>query len=208
MLTAHILFQVRNEIAVLKRVSSGHPNIVTLHDYFEVCLQFTSYLGFTTMDCRLLTIYICASTFAQVASSSTAYVREGSIQKRNSFLSLDFFKSSILPLHSDAADLVRTIFGAVKYIHDCDIVHRDLKPENLLFRSKPEQTSEIMIADFGLSRVMADSKLNMLTEVCGTPGVRSLHCILFTLPHLGYSIWPLRSSRRVRPAFYFFLVAV
>src|SRR5262249_48161317 len=28
--------QVRNEIAVLKRVSSGHHNIVTLHDYFEV----------------------------------------------------------------------------------------------------------------------------------------------------------------------------
>lgn len=28
--------QVRNEIAVLKRVSSGHKNIVTLHDYFEV----------------------------------------------------------------------------------------------------------------------------------------------------------------------------
>jgi hypothetical protein len=28
--------QVRNEIAVLKRVSSGHKNVVTLHDYFEV----------------------------------------------------------------------------------------------------------------------------------------------------------------------------
>ena len=28
--------QVRNEIAVLKRISSGHKNIVTLHDYFEV----------------------------------------------------------------------------------------------------------------------------------------------------------------------------
>ncbi|KAG8216130.1 Pkinase-domain-containing protein [Butyriboletus roseoflavus] len=71
---------------------------------------------------------------------------------------------------ADAAGLVRTIFGAVKYIHDCGIVHRDLKPENLLFRSKPEKTSEIMIADFGLSRVMPDTKLSMLTEVCGTPG--------------------------------------
>ena len=30
--------QVRNEIAVLKRISSGHRNIVTLHDYFEVCV--------------------------------------------------------------------------------------------------------------------------------------------------------------------------
>jgi hypothetical protein len=28
--------QVRTEIAVLKRVSSGHKNIITMHDYFEV----------------------------------------------------------------------------------------------------------------------------------------------------------------------------
>ena len=28
-----------------------------------------------------------------------------------------------------------------------------------------------MIADFGLSRVMEEEKLNLLTEICGTPGV-------------------------------------
>ncbi|KAG6853399.1 hypothetical protein C0991_004732 [Blastosporella zonata] len=70
---------------------------------------------------------------------------------------------------ADAADLVRTIFRAVKYIHDSGIVHRDLKPENLLFRSVEEE-ADIMIADFGLSRVMEEEKLNMLTEICGTPG--------------------------------------
>ena len=30
-----LLLQVRNEIAVLKRVSMGHQNILTLVDYFE-----------------------------------------------------------------------------------------------------------------------------------------------------------------------------
>ena len=34
--------QVRNEIQVLKRVSKGHPNIVTLHDYFEVCTHYSN----------------------------------------------------------------------------------------------------------------------------------------------------------------------
>ena len=80
--------------------------------------------------------------------------------------------------------------GAVKYIHECGIVHRgqyhasghhtipaltpisDLKPENLLFRTKDED-ADIMIADFGLSRVMDDEKFHLLTEICGTPGVRS-----------------------------------
>ena len=88
--------------------------------------------------------------------------------------------------------------GAVKYIHECGIVHRgpfpspfaaadrprlisrrsrisDLKPENLLFRTKDED-ADIMIADFGLSRVMDDEKFHLLTEICGTPGVRRNIC--------------------------------
>lgn len=47
---------------------------------------------------------------------------------------------------------------------------QDLKPENLLFRTKDED-ADIMIADFGLSRVMEEEKLQLLTEICGTPGV-------------------------------------
>lgn len=46
----------------------------------------------------------------------------------------------------------------------------DLKPENLLFRT-PAEDADIMIADFGLSRVMEEEKLTQLTEICGTPGV-------------------------------------
>jgi len=59
---------------------------------------------------------------------------------------------------------------AVAYIHSAGIVHRDLKPENLLFRT-PAEDADIMIADFGLSRIMEEEKLSLLTEICGTPGV-------------------------------------
>lgn len=58
---------------------------------------------------------------------------------------------------------------AVQYIHDSHIVHRDLKPENLLFRT-PAEDADIMIADFGLSRVMEEERFHLLTEICGTPG--------------------------------------
>ncbi|KAG6867328.1 hypothetical protein C0993_004334, partial [Termitomyces sp. T159_Od127] len=125
---------VRNEIAVLKRISSGHRNIVTLHDYFETTHNL--YLVFDLCTGGELFDRICA--------------------KGNYY-------------EADAANLVRTIFRAVKHIHDAGIVHRDLKPENLLFRT-PEEDADIMIADFGLSRVMQEEKLNKLTEVCGTPG--------------------------------------
>ncbi|KAG8758542.1 hypothetical protein FRC14_007970 [Serendipita sp. 396] len=125
---------VRNEIAVLKHVSKGHRNIVTLHDYFETTHNL--YLIFDLCTGGELFDRICA--------------------KGNYF-------------EADAAELVRTITGAVQYIHSTGIVHRDLKPENLLFRTKDED-ADIMIADFGLSRVMDEDKLHLLTEVCGTPG--------------------------------------
>ncbi|KAI0797364.1 Pkinase-domain-containing protein [Irpex lacteus] len=127
-------YMVRNEIAVLKRVSKGYPNIVTLHDYFETAHNL--YLVFDLCTGGELFDRICA--------------------KGNYY-------------EADAADLVRTVFKAVKYIHECGIVHRDLKPENLLFRTKKED-ADIMIADFGLSRMMEEEKLQLLTEICGTPG--------------------------------------
>lgn len=115
------------------------------------------------------------------------------------FLFLLCGKKKSLFLNRDAASLVRTIFKAVKYIHDSGIVHRgivvfflfifavceftflglDLKPENLLFRT-PEEDADIMLADFGLSRIMEEEKLNMLTEICGTPGVSfKFRCCFF-----------------------------
>jgi serine/threonine protein kinase len=125
---------VRNEIAVLKKVSIGHRNVVTLHDYFETAHNL--YLVFDLCTGGELFDRICA--------------------KGNYY-------------EVDAANLVRTIMKAVKYIHDEGIVHRDLKPENLLFRTKAED-ADIMIADFGLSRVMNEAKMTLLTEICGTPG--------------------------------------
>ncbi|KAI6126641.1 kinase-like domain-containing protein [Pisolithus sp. B1] len=125
---------IRNEITVLKRISSGHPNIVTLHDCFETAQN----------------VYLCFDlcTGGELFDSIFARVQY---------------------TEADAAELVRTVFGAIKYIHDCGIAHRDLEPNNLLFRSDPDRPSDIMVADFAMSHIMPDSKFNMLTEVCGAP---------------------------------------
>ncbi|KAI9779602.1 MAG: hypothetical protein M1839_007267 [Geoglossum umbratile] len=69
---------------------------------------------------------------------------------------------------SDAADLIRATLSAVAYLHDHGIVHRDLKPENLLFRT-PEDNADLLIADFGLSRIMDEEQFHVLTTTCGTP---------------------------------------
>ncbi|KAJ6562447.1 kinase-like domain-containing protein [Mycena capillaripes] len=148
-------YLVRNEIAVLKRISSSHTNIVTLHDYFETPRNL--YLCFD----------LCTGgeLFDRICSKGSYY-------------------------EADAAALVRTILTAVKHIHVAGVVHRDLKPENLLFRG-PEDDADIMIADFGLSRVIDEEKLSLLTEVCGTPGYMAPEIFLDTGHGKPVDVWAM-----------------
>ncbi|KJZ71706.1 Calcium protein kinase type I [Hirsutella minnesotensis 3608] len=125
---------VRNEIAVLKKVSMGHQNILTLVDYFE-----------TMNNLYLVTdLALGGELFDRICRKGSYY-------------------------ESDAADLIRATLSAVAYLHDHGIVHRDLKPENLLFRT-PEDNADLLIADFGLSRIMDEERFHVLTTTCGTPG--------------------------------------
>ncbi|KAI1121833.1 kinase-like domain-containing protein [Nemania abortiva] len=125
---------VRNEIAVLKKVSMGHLNILTLVDYFE-----------TMNNLYLVTdLALGGELFDRICRKGSYY-------------------------ESDAADLIRATLSAVAYLHDHGIVHRDLKPENLLFRT-PEDNADLLIADFGLSRIMDEEQFHVLTTTCGTPG--------------------------------------
>ncbi|OTA07170.1 calcium/calmodulin dependent protein kinase 2 [Trichoderma parareesei] len=126
--------KVRNEIAVLKKVSMGHQNILTLVDYFE-----------TMNNLYLVTdLALGGELFDRICRKGSYY-------------------------ESDAADLIRATLSAVAYLHDHGIVHRDLKPENLLFRT-PEDNADLLIADFGLSRIMDEEQFHVLTTTCGTPG--------------------------------------
>jgi serine/threonine protein kinase len=125
---------VRNEIAVLKKVSMGHQNILTLVDYFE-----------TMNNLYLVTdLALGGELFDRICRKGSYY-------------------------ESDAADLILATLSAVAYLHDHGIVHRDLKPENLLFRT-PEDNADLLIADFGLSRIMDEEQFHVLTTTCGTPG--------------------------------------
>lgn len=65
-----------------------------------------------------------------------------------------------------AKHYIKTIVGAVAYIHDHGIVHRDLKLENFLFESKADH-SELKLIDFGLSIFM--DKYGLAYNSVGTP---------------------------------------
>lgn len=124
---------VKNEIIVLKRLSQGHKNILTLVDYFETANNL-----YLVMD------------LARGTELFECIYKKGSLSE------------------SEASKIVFSIVSGVAYLHLHGIVHRDLKPENVLFQTKDEG-SDLVIADFGLSRIVDEEKFRMLTTTCGTP---------------------------------------
>ncbi|KAI9293308.1 putative calmodulin-dependent protein kinase type 1 [Neoconidiobolus thromboides FSU 785] len=125
---------IRNEILVLSKVSKGHPNIVSLMDYFE-----------TTNNLYLV---------MELATGGELFDR---IWDKGTFYEME------------AAQVIKTVLNSVKYLHDQGIVHRDLKPENLIYKSK-DIDSPLLVADFGLAKVIDPDQFYSLTTTCGTPG--------------------------------------
>lgn len=87
----------------------------------------------------------------------------------------------------EASRHIRKIGEALRFIHSKGIVHRDLKPENLLLVDK-SPTSELKIADFGLSKIVDNINSATMTTVCGTwaycsPEVRRPGMMAMTTPH-------------------------
>merc|ERR1711936_1301543 len=51
----------------------------------------------------------------------------------------------------EAAEIVKDICIAVKFLHDMNVAHRDLKPENLLYSSK-DNLGVLKLTDFGFAK--------------------------------------------------------
>ncbi|CAG8780874.1 22566_t:CDS:2, partial [Cetraspora pellucida] len=107
---------------------------------------------------------------------------------------------------ADAVEVIRTVLDAVKYLHEHHIVHRDLKPENLLYKNKTED-SPLVLADFGISKVIADDN-DLMTTHCGSQGYVAPEILKRTAYTKAVDLWsiglcgylPFRSEDRY--AFY------
>jgi len=67
-----------------------------------------------------------------------------------------------------SAIIMRQVFRALSYMHECHVMHRDLKPENFLFSTKESvETTTLKLIDFGLSRQFEPGE--MMTTRAGTP---------------------------------------
>lgn len=145
-------YMILNEIEILKKMSKGHHNIVTLWDYFE------------TPNNLYLVMDLCTGgeLFDRICDLGCFY-------------------------ENNAAHVIRTVTDAVSYLHEHNIVHRDIKAENLLFRSN--DSDELVLADFGLSKLLGQSNFEALKTMCGTPGYMAPEVILKTGHGKAVDMW-------------------
>merc|ERR1712183_1129842 len=66
----------------------------------------------------------------------------------------------------EAAEIVKDICLAVKFLHDCNVAHRDLKPENLLYSHKGT-LGVLKLTDFGFAKETLSKET--LQTPCYTP---------------------------------------
>lgn len=93
----------------------------------------------------------------------------------------------------EAAHCFKQIMQGVNYCHSQGIVHRDLKPENFLYENK-EESSDIKIIDFGLSKVFVKGKngISKMETKAGT--VSTYFCIFLIIFYAAILYFP-RSTR-------------
>ncbi len=79
----------------------------------------------------------------------------------------DFVASRDVLTEAQGAATMRSIVGAVAYLHSANIVHRDLKPENILCRKK-EWPLETKLTDFGFSTLLNPDDSSVMRTPVGT----------------------------------------
>nr|AAG53979.1 mitogen-activated protein kinase 2 [Nicotiana tabacum] len=118
----------------------------------------------------------------------------GEIQVLLEFMDKGSLEGIHIPKESALSDLTRQVLSGLYYLHRRKIVHRDIKPSNLLINSR----REVKIADFGVSRVLAQT-MDPCNSSVGTIAYMSPERINTDLNHGQYDgyagdIWSLGVS--------------
>jgi serine/threonine protein kinase len=69
----------------------------------------------------------------------------------------------------EIAKIVATLSDAIDYAHSRGMIHRDLKPGNIMFTAE----GEVLLADFGLARMVYASRHTKTGALSGTPAYMS-----------------------------------
>ena len=71
---------------------------------------------------------------------------------------------------SQAADIMLPVAAAIATAHEQSVIHRDLKPENIFLARSSYGSVAPKVLDFGISKVLGDSRARALTGTAATMG--------------------------------------
>lgn len=113
-----------------------------------------------------------ASTMANLIQPNIMPVRDYGQAEGVTFFAMEYAGGGTLedrlgrPMSLEQAlVIVEPLATAVSYAHSQGVIHRDLKPSNILFDAE----GRMLIADFGIARLMEESGLTRTRESLGTP---------------------------------------
>ena len=152
--------EVTNELIMMQQLS-GHPNIVTIKEFFtEDSLSSSTSLSKTARnpptDCIVHVVM--------------EFLRGQEL--------VDFITEVGMCAEHDARQVMCPMLDAIAYMHASGVVHRDLKLENLVL-ARPYDLSSVTLVDFGLAKALKARE--RAENVCGTLGA---HAGLFSVSYL------------------------
>ena len=71
---------------------------------------------------------------------------------------------------AQAADIMLPVAAAISTAHEQGVIHRDLKPENIFLSRSAYGAVHPKVLDFGISKVLGDSRARALTGTAATMG--------------------------------------
>ncbi len=144
------------EIHILRRLN--HPNIVGLCNIFLSTVK-TAAEGTTLLEEEEASL--ATGVFGKLSDTSPLErIRRGDLYIVFEYMDTDLQKIMRSPQFMSVEHvnfILFQILAGLKYLHSANVIHRDLKPANVLINC---EDCTVKIADFGLSRVVAEDVAN------------------------------------------------